>query len=125
MCFRRETHQKNLTPLLYDGSLEDIGHGVHEKIYENALVVAFGLRSIPCLQQKPFDIVFKNTIVGTYIPDLICFEQIVVDTKTIEAVTDAERGQMINYLKVTGLTLGLLLNFKHSRLQWERIVLTR
>ena len=105
--------------------LNEIGHGFHEKIYENALVVEFGLRAIPCLQQKPFEIVFKKNVVGTYIPDLICFEQIIVDTKTIEAITDGERGKMINYLKVTGLKLGLLLNFKHPRLQWERVVLTQ
>jgi GxxExxY protein len=105
--------------------LNEIGHGFHEKIYENALVVEFGFRGIPWAQQRPFDIVFKQNVVGTYIPDLICFDQIIVDTKTIEAITDLERGKMINYLKVTGLKLGLLINFKHPRLQWERVVLSR
>ncbi|MEZ6032552.1 MAG: GxxExxY protein [Planctomycetaceae bacterium] len=46
-------------------------------------------------------------------------------TKTIECITDDERGKMINYLKVTGRELGLLINFKHRKLEWERIVLTR
>ena len=102
-----------------------IGHGFHEKVYENALVVEFELRSIPYEQQKPFDIVFKSKVVGTYVPDLICFGQVIVDTKTIECITDDERGKMINYLKVAGLNLGLLINFKHRKLEWERIVLTR
>ena len=105
--------------------LNEIGHGFHEKIYENALVVEFELCAIPCEQQKPFDVVFKTKVVGTYVPDLICFGQIIVDTKTIECITDEERGKMINYLKVTGLQLGLLINFKHRKLEWERIVLTR
>ncbi len=105
--------------------LNEIGHGFHEKIYENALVVEFEIREIACEQQKPFDIVFKTRVVGTYVPDLICFGQIIVDTKTIECITDDERGKMINYLKVTGLQLGLLVNFKHRKLEWERIVFTR
>jgi GxxExxY protein len=105
--------------------LNAIGNGFHEKIYENALVVEFGLRGIPWVQQKSFDIVFKGKIVGTYVPDLICFDQIIVDAKTIDAITDSERGKMINYRKVSGLKLGLLINFKHPRLEWERIVLSR
>ncbi len=47
-----------------------------------------------------------------------------VDTKVIEAITDHERGQMLNYLKITGHQVGGILNFKHAKLEWERIVLT-
>ena len=122
IIYREETHQIVGCAMEV---LNELGHGFHEKIYENALVVEFGIRTIPCLQQKSFDIIFKKTVVGTYVPDLICFGQIIVDTKTIEAITDVERGKMINYLKVTGLKLGLLVNFKHPKLEWERIVLTR
>ena len=49
--------------------------------------------------------------------------RIIVDTKVIENIGDNEMGQMINYLKITGLKVGLFLNFKHSKLEWERIVL--
>ena len=49
--------------------------------------------------------------------------KIIEDTKTIERITDHERGQMINYLRVTGLHLGLILNFKHPKLEFERVVL--
>jgi GxxExxY protein len=105
--------------------LNEVGHGFHEKIYERALVVEFNLRGIPCEQQKEFNIVYKATTIGVYVPDLICYQHIVLDTKTIEMITDDERGKMINYLKVTGLQLGLIVNFKHRKLEWERIVLTR
>jgi len=105
--------------------LNGIGHGFHEKIYEQALTVEFNLRGIPYEQQKPFGIVYKGEMIGTYVPDLVCFGLIVVDAKTIEMITDDERGKMINYLKVTGLQLGLVVNFKHRKLEWERIVLTR
>jgi len=102
--------------------LNEIGHGFHEKPYENALVVEFRLRGISCLQQKQFDILYKEEKVGDYIPDLIAYEKIVVDAKVIEKITDREIGQMMNYLKVTGLRLGYILNFKHSKLEWKRVV---
>ena len=48
-----------------------------------------------------------------------------VDTKTIERITDIERGQMLNYLRITGLPVGLIINFKKPKLEWERIILSR
>src|SRR6266446_3800558 len=98
------------------GVLNEIGHGFYEKIYENALVVEFGLQGIPCEQQRRFDVLYKKHPVGFYVPDLIAFGQIIVDAKTIEKITDEERGKMLNYLKITCLRVGLILNFKHARL---------
>jgi len=66
---------------------------------------------------------YKAVKVGEYIPDLIVFDQIVVDTKTIEHITDHEKGQILNYLKITDLHVGLILNFKYAKLQWERLAL--
>ena len=93
------------------GSVELPGHGFLEKPYENALVVEFGLKGIPFKQQSRFDVVYKGVKVGEYVPDLIAFEQAVVDTKVIEKITDLEIGQVLNYLKITGLKVGLILNF--------------
>ena len=67
-----------------------LGHGFHEKIYENALVVEFGLQNIPVIQQAEFPVAYKMTKVGSFIPDLICFDTIVVDAKTIGRITDHE-----------------------------------
>lgn len=103
--------------------LNELGHGLHEKPYENALVVEFGLRGISCVQQQRYKVLYKGEEVGEYIPDLIAFEEIVIDTKVIEKITDHEIGQMINYLRITGLRLGYLLNFKRAKLEWKRIVL--
>ena len=61
--------------------------------------------------------------VGLFIPDLIAFGSVIVDTKVIGRITDHERGQMLNYLRITKLRVGLILNFKHARLEWERIFL--
>ena len=103
--------------------LNTLGHGLLEKPYENALCVEFKLRNIPFTQQPRFNVVYKGVKVGDYIPDLIAFENIIIDTKTIERITDIERGQVLNYLKITGRKVGLILNFKHPRLEWERLVL--
>lgn len=103
--------------------LNDIGHGFYEKPYENALVVEFTLRNIPYEQQKPFEITYKGFKVGEFRPDLIAFGAVVVDAKVIDRITDVERGQMLNYLRISKLRVGVIRNFKNSRLEWERIVL--
>src|SRR5207244_7018035 len=103
--------------------LNALGHGLVEKPYENALAVEFGLRGIPFRQQPLFDVLYKGQKVGLFIPDLIAFDSIVVDTKMIERITDHERGLMLNYLRTTKLRVGVILNFKRAKLEWERIVL--
>ena len=103
--------------------LNEIGHGYHEKPYENALVVEFGFRGIPYQQQPQFDIVYKGVHVGVYIPDLIAYGDIVIDAKVIDRITDRERGQILNYLKTTGARVGLIINFNRADLEWERLVL--
>ena len=103
--------------------LNGIGHGLIEKPYENALVVEFKLRNIPFSQQVRFPVNYKGVQVGEFIPDLIAFDSVVVDTKVIDRITDHGRGQMINYLKITKKRVGVILNFKNPKLEWERIVL--
>jgi GxxExxY protein len=103
--------------------LNEVGHGYHEKIYENALTVAFKLKNIPYDQQRRFPVLFRNYPVGEFVPDLLVFDAVIVDPKVIDRITDHERGQMLNYLRIARKRVGLLLNFKHPRLEWERLVL--
>jgi GxxExxY protein len=103
--------------------LNEIGHGLNEKVYENALTVLFKLKDIAFDQQQRFPVVFRGVEVGEFVPDLIAFGSVIVDTKVIDRITDHERGQMLNYLRVTKLRVGLILNFKSARLEFERVVL--
>ena len=103
--------------------LKEVGHGLDEKIYENSLTVLFKLNQIAFDQQWRFPVLFREVKVGEFIPDLIAFNSIIVDTKVIDRINDYERGQMLNYLRITKLRVGLILNFKNPRLEWERIVL--
>jgi GxxExxY protein len=104
--------------------LRELGHGIHEKPYERALTVELRLRGLSFEQQAPFDIVYKKVNVGRFTPDLIVLGKIIVDTKVVARITDHERGQMLNYLRITRLPVGVILNFRHARLEWERLVST-
>ena len=103
--------------------LNEVGPGLNEKIYENSLTVLFKLNHIVFDQQRRFPVHFRGVEVGEFVPDLITFGSVIVDTKVIDRITDHERGQMLNYLRITKLRVGLILNFKNARLEFERIVL--
>lgn len=97
--------------------LRGVKPGLHEKPYENAMIVEPRLRRHVIDQQKRFEICYKGEYVGEFIPDLIA------DAKVIDRITNLERGQMLNYLRITGLRVGVIINFRHSKLEWERIIL--
>ena len=119
LLFKEETHQ--ILGCAFE-VLNHLGPGLHEKAYENALVVEFKLRGIPCDQQRRFNILFKDHQVAVYVPDLLVFGTIIVDAKTIPKIGQVEEAKMLNYLSHTKLRLGLILNFYHPRLEWSRKV---
>lgn len=103
--------------------LNAVGHGLREKTYERGLIVEFRLRDISWETQRVFPVVYKGETVDEFIPDLIVFGKVVVDAKVIERITDHERGRMLNYLRITACRVGLIVNFKRAKLEFERIVL--
>jgi len=103
--------------------LNVLGHGLHEKPYENALVVEFGLRGIAVDQQRRFPVFYKGVQVSEYVPDLLAGWLVIVDAKVIDRITELERGQMMNYLRITKLRVGLIVNFHKPKLEWDRIIL--
>lgn len=102
--------------------LNTIGHGFHEKVYENAMAVAFQKRNIGFSQQRKFVVTYEGSEVGNFIPDFVVNDTIIVELKTIDSITHHETGQVMNYLKAGKLNLGLILNFKHAKLDWKRVV---
>ena len=103
--------------------MNTLGHGLLEKVCENALVVELRSRGLAIEQQPRFDVLYKNISVGEFVPDLIVGGAVIVDTKTIDQIGGIERGRMINYLRITRLPLGLTINFKHPKLTWDRVLL--
>jgi GxxExxY protein len=102
--------------------IDGLGHGLHEKPYENSRAVKFTPRGIPFTQQTRFPVIWREVVVGEFIPDLIAFNSIIIATKTIDRITQIEREQMLSYLRISGLQPGLILNFKKPTLEWERII---
>lgn len=106
---------------------KDKGNGFAEPVYQDALEIELELSGIPFDAQRSYQIFYRGRpLRHTYTPDLLCFETVLMELKAAKCLTDEHRAQVLNYLKVTGLQLGLLVNFgSHPRLEWERIVLTR
>ncbi|MCU0794765.1 MAG: GxxExxY protein [Akkermansiaceae bacterium] len=118
-----ETETKTIIGMAYE-VMNEVGCGLREKAYERALVREFQLRSIAFDQQRQFPVIYKDTLIDTLIPDLIAFDNIIIDTKTIEQITPREVAQMLNYLRITRLPIGLILNFYHPKVQVKRIHLS-
>lgn len=106
---------------------QDKGNGFVEPVYQDALEIELEIAGIPFDAQRNYPIQYRGRpLRHTYTPDLDCFDAIIVELKAAKALIDEHRAQVLNYLKVTGLQLGLLVNFgSHPRLEWERIVLTK
>ncbi len=104
--------------------LNVIGHGLREKTYERALCREFDLQGIKYSQQTVFPVEYKGEMIDEYIPDLIVEGRIVIDAKTIDGIGKNEVGQMLNYLKIIKLNVGLIINFKNPKLEWKRVLLS-
>ena len=104
----------------------ELGSGFLEAVYQEALTIEFEERRIPYTAQPLVEIFYKlHRLAKEYIPDFICFGQIVVEIKAIKQLTSVEEAQLLNYLKATGKPVGVLLNFGAPKLEWRRMVLTR
>jgi GxxExxY protein len=104
---------------------KEMGAGFLESVYQECLAIEFAKRSIPFTPHRNLALQYKGeALTQTYQPDFICFDQIIVELKACEAITSAHRAQILNYLKATGLRLGLLVNFgTHPKAQVERFAL--
>lgn len=104
--------------------INELGHGLREKTYEKALIVELKRNNFLFSQQKIYRVYYKNVHIDDYITDLLVNDELVVEIKVVENICDEHIGQVINYLKISGCFLGLILNFKHSKLEWKRVIYT-
>ena len=100
----------------------ELGYGFLEKVYENSMMVLLNKKSIKAKQQFPVPVHFENVIVGEYFADFMIEDKILVELKTVEKITNVHFAQLLNYLKATGIKLGLLINFGPRKLEYERII---
>ena len=101
------------------------GCGFLEAVYQECLGIEFSHRSVPFQAHPALALVYKGCpLKSKYTPDFICYDKIIVELKAVTCLSDEHRAQVQNYLRGTGLTLGLLVNFGHyPKLRCERIVL--
>jgi GxxExxY protein len=100
------------------------GCGFLEAVYQECLEIELQLQGIPFRVKQQLQLHYKGRLLQqVYIPDFICFEQIILEIKAVSKLCDEHRAQVHNYLKATGYRLGLLVNFgHHPKVEWERIV---
>ena len=100
------------------------GCGFLEAVYQECLEIELSLQSIPFELQPNVSLAYKgHTLRQIYIPDLICFQKIIVEIKAVSVLDDAHRAQLHNYLKASGHRVGLLVNFgHHPKIEHERII---
>ncbi|MCX6996150.1 MAG: GxxExxY protein [Kiritimatiellaeota bacterium] len=75
-------------------------------------------------QQTSYPVFYRGQQIDDYIPDLIVANRVVVETKIADQIIDEHRGQLLNYLRITGLPVGVIMNFRRPKLEWERLVLS-
>ena len=124
-AFQQSLH-KNVTEQVIGAAMEvhrQLRNGLDEKLCENALCLELADRDISFDQQKRFPVSYKQRPIGTLIPDLVVEDSVIVEAKVAESFNDAHVSQILGYLKITGLQVGLLLNFKHASLKIKRVAL--
>lgn len=100
-----------------------LGSGFLEKVYENALLVELKERGFNAENQIPVKVFYKKKVVGEYIVDILVEKKVIVELKTVEKFDNVHEAQLLNYLKASGIQVGLLINFKHPKVEIKRMVL--
>ena len=103
---------------------QEIGHDFLEAVYQEAIQIEMGRRQIPFEPRKSLRIRYKEQILQKgYIADLICYKKIIIELKALDRLSGKEEAQILNYLKATGLRVGLLINLgSHGKLEWKRFI---
>jgi len=101
----------------------ELGCGFLEAVYQEALEYEFKLRNIPYVREKQLDVLYKGHFLDKkYQVDFICYENIIIELKALQALTSIHDAQLINYLKATKMPLGILINFGQKSLESKRLI---
>ncbi len=104
---------------------KELGCGFLEAVYHEALGKEFAYQAIPFKSQPIVKISYKGEFLNkTYQPDFICYDEVIVEIKALDKLSGNEQSQIINYLKASGFTTGLLINFGANSLEYKRLIYT-
>ena len=99
-----------------------LGYGFLEKVYENSMIRELQLKGLEATAQYPVKVKYKDAEVGDYYADILVEEKVIVELKTGEAFNPLHEAQLLNYLKATGIKVGLLINFGPRKCEYRRLV---
>lgn len=100
-----------------------LGPGFLEKVYEKALLIELQNRGLKAESQAPIKVMYKDKPAGEYFADVLVEGKVIVELKTVESLDKNHEAQLLNYLKATGIQIGLLVNFKNPKVEIKRMVL--
>ena len=100
-----------------------LGYGFLEQVYQQALLQEFGLRLVNAVEQARLEVHYKGQSVGHYVADILVDDRIILELKTVDALTKVHEAQLLNYLKASGKKVGLLINFARPKCEIRRFVL--
>lgn len=104
---------------------KSLGSGFLESVYQEALEIEFNKQNIPFSKQKRLNILFDGKPLDKFfVADFVCYESIILEIKASKFLHSNNSSQVLNYLKATGLPVGLLINFGESSLKWKRFINT-
>ena len=101
--------------------MNELGPGFLERVYKNALLMAMKEKGLQVEAERPYNVIFRGKIIGRYIADLVVNDTVIVELKCCENLISEHQAQLFNYLKVSGLPVGLLVNFRRRKLDWKRL----
>jgi GxxExxY protein len=100
-----------------------LGHGFLEKVYEKALIIELRRRGLRVENQVPLKVIYKEETVGEFYADLLVEGRVIVEIKAVTHLLKAHQAQLLNYLKATGIKVGLLVNFTRNKAEIKRMVM--
>ena len=100
-----------------------LGPGFLEKVYENALLYELKNRGLKSVCQAPITVNYKGQCVGEYFADILVEDRVIIELKTAKKIEKIHEAQLLNYLKATGIQVGLLVNFRYPKAEIKRLVL--
>ncbi|MGB2868061.1 MAG: GxxExxY protein [Bacteroidota bacterium] len=103
---------------------KNLGPGYVEAIYQEAFEIELGLQDIPFNAESLLSVIYKGILLKKkYIPDFLCYGKIIVELKACKSLDEWAEAQILNYLKASGIRVGLLINFGSvGKLEWKRFV---
>ncbi len=100
-----------------------LGHGFLERVYQDALAVELLGRNIAFTRETDLPVTYKGQLLSCgYRADFVCYDSVIVETKALNDLSGTEEAQVLNYLRASGFSRGLLINFGQPSLQFKRMV---